>query len=340
MEEKKPILIDFMTEWCGPCKWMEREVFSDPDVAEFYNENFINLKLDAQKNGIIASQYRVRSYPTMIYLTPDAKVILTVNGSRQKDDFKKIGKQILDLYANLNSDFSEFETLDKIIIDLSEKFTEKDIRHIIEYCVRYIPKYRWHIIRKYPHLIIPEEDIRDIIKAGPSLIKENKIIRNAMALEYFRTFAFHDPGFIQPTVSAMRYMEFKDSHELKSLLGCYYAFELSQEAGDPDTEKHQKKYSKKLVRDYPFCQVIDLMIKAIYTVGKTEDNEKFYKSVIEEMDKNPTDNWTFLSHDLYALALYKSNQTSEAIRHIQTANDKAVKIGVKYISTISVLNQY
>lgn len=48
-EENKLIFIDAYTTWCGPCKMMARNVFTDAEVGTFFNQNFINVKLDMEK---------------------------------------------------------------------------------------------------------------------------------------------------------------------------------------------------------------------------------------------------------------------------------------------------
>jgi len=43
------VFVDAYTTWCGPCKMMDKNVFSDPEVAALFNERFVNLKLDMEK---------------------------------------------------------------------------------------------------------------------------------------------------------------------------------------------------------------------------------------------------------------------------------------------------
>ena len=66
--ENKLVFIDAYTKWCAPCKRMEREVFIQKDVSDFFNTHFINLKLAIDKNTEIANKYSVTSVPTYLFL--------------------------------------------------------------------------------------------------------------------------------------------------------------------------------------------------------------------------------------------------------------------------------
>ena len=46
-KEGKKILISFFADWCTWCKKMDRETFSDSDVAAYMNENFIAVKINS-----------------------------------------------------------------------------------------------------------------------------------------------------------------------------------------------------------------------------------------------------------------------------------------------------
>lgn len=78
----KPIFIDFYTAWCGPCLAFSRNVLTDSEVGDVMNSAFINLKYDAEKGeGIaLAKKYNVSSYPTLVIIDPQGKMLEDIGG--------------------------------------------------------------------------------------------------------------------------------------------------------------------------------------------------------------------------------------------------------------------
>lgn len=69
-KEDKLIFVDAYTTWCGPCKWMSKNAFKNPEVGEFFNDNFICVKVDCEKGeGIkLADEWNINAYPTLLAL--------------------------------------------------------------------------------------------------------------------------------------------------------------------------------------------------------------------------------------------------------------------------------
>lgn len=99
-KEGKPIFVDVYATWCGPCKLMSRLVFTNNEVGAYYNENFINLKIDAEKDGgkAFARKYRIQAYPTLMFIDSTGNVFYRTEGARQKNEFIDLGKQALKNY--------------------------------------------------------------------------------------------------------------------------------------------------------------------------------------------------------------------------------------------------
>ena len=48
-KEKNLIFVDCYTSWCGPCKMLAKNVFTQDKVADFYNTEFVCVKMDMEK---------------------------------------------------------------------------------------------------------------------------------------------------------------------------------------------------------------------------------------------------------------------------------------------------
>lgn len=93
-KENKLIFIDAYTTWCGPCKLMSKTVFKEKAVGDYYNEHFVNLKVDMETSeGIfLGKRYNVTGYPTFIYITPDGTLIKKTMGATKSATFIGYGK--------------------------------------------------------------------------------------------------------------------------------------------------------------------------------------------------------------------------------------------------------
>ena len=123
-KENKIIFFDAYTTWCAPCKQMDKEVFIDASVADFFNSNFINAKFDMEKGeGLeLKAKYGVQAFPTYIFLDATGNMIHQIVGllnSQNKEELLGEGswaifsKNVNDPYSqpfnNFLSNFDQFE---------------------------------------------------------------------------------------------------------------------------------------------------------------------------------------------------------------------------------------
>ncbi|RUT79403.1 thioredoxin family protein [Ancylomarina longa] len=94
-QENKPIFLDISTSWCGYCRRMKANVFTDADVAAFYNASFINVSLDAEhgEGSVLAGKYRVSAYPSFLFFNSDGSFSSQTAGYRNSDNFLELGKR-------------------------------------------------------------------------------------------------------------------------------------------------------------------------------------------------------------------------------------------------------
>ncbi|NNE16699.1 MAG: DUF255 domain-containing protein [Saprospiraceae bacterium] len=107
----KVVFVDAYAKWCGPCKAMARNVFTQEEVGNYFNENFINLKLDMEeKDGIsFGRKYPVSAFPTLFFLTPDGEMIKKSVGGKKAKDLIELGKNSLKGYDKSGQYVDQYE---------------------------------------------------------------------------------------------------------------------------------------------------------------------------------------------------------------------------------------
>jgi thiol:disulfide interchange protein len=82
----KPIMIDVYAVWCGPCKLLDKQIYTARPVID-ESANFINIKVDGEKRPDVMSRYGLNGFPTVILADGDGKVIQMLPGVLPVDDF-------------------------------------------------------------------------------------------------------------------------------------------------------------------------------------------------------------------------------------------------------------
>ncbi len=98
--EDKIIFVDAYTTWCGPCKRMAANTFPDPEVGKLFNQHFISMKIDMEKEqGLeFRKKFPVSSYPTLFFIDYEQIVVQKSIGAKSPPDLIALGESIIAKY--------------------------------------------------------------------------------------------------------------------------------------------------------------------------------------------------------------------------------------------------
>ncbi|NEV94421.1 thioredoxin family protein [Psychroflexus sp. YR1-1] len=129
-KEPKKIFADVYTDWCGPCKMMDKNTFSNPDFAKYVNAHFYPVKFNAEGTEMVdyqgfeytnpnykpelkgkrnaqhlfANALKVSGYPTVVFFDEESDVIAPVVGYRTAEQLEIYLKMIAtDDYKELTT---------------------------------------------------------------------------------------------------------------------------------------------------------------------------------------------------------------------------------------------
>ena len=95
--QDKLVFIDLYATWCGPCKAMERDVFSKKEVGDFMDEYFVAAKYDIDKptGKALAGKHGVRSIPTYLVFNTEGDLLGKITGSMPAEEFTAALRKII-----------------------------------------------------------------------------------------------------------------------------------------------------------------------------------------------------------------------------------------------------
>ncbi|MPR33432.1 thioredoxin family protein [Salmonirosea aquatica] len=99
--EKKLIFVDVYTTWCGPCKMLDSQVFSDRETGRRMNAFFVSYKADAESQGrALAVKYGVNAFPTGLFMDADGNLVHSFIGFRPVPEFIVEANQAMQATEN------------------------------------------------------------------------------------------------------------------------------------------------------------------------------------------------------------------------------------------------
>ena len=239
----KPVLVYAFTQWCEPCADMEEYVFSDLEVGNYFNREFISIKTDVEDYAGVdfAEKYAVGVYTSFIFFNGFGEVIHRGCGAMDASDFLMLGEIALkeeqnlmyyekqygrgnrstDLVMNYLSTL-EYACLDAegFASDYLKTLGEKELTGETAWSV--IASYQWDIYsREFQYLLQNQSDFEAAI--DPAAVQA-KIYDTYMG-QYQEVFAAEElHGFgMRALLHSISQTNFIGSDTLKAMMQLHYA---------------------------------------------------------------------------------------------------------------------
>ncbi len=138
----KKIMMDVYTNWCGPCKMLDKNTFHNADVANYVNQNYYAVKFNAEGNDVITfkektfsnpnynpelanrrnsphqltNYFQVNAYPTIVFMDEKGNLIAPIRGYQTPNQlelylkmFKKDEHKTMDSQEKFNAYYAAFK---------------------------------------------------------------------------------------------------------------------------------------------------------------------------------------------------------------------------------------
>jgi len=161
-KENKYIFIDCFATWCGPCKYMDKNVYSNNSVSACVDSHFLSVKVQMDTTSLdskeiqswysdahaIQQDYKVTSLPTYLFFSPDGKIVHQGSGACNREDFISLvrnacnpDKQYFTLLEKYKSGSADIRLL-PYLARMAKNLKEVDVANSVArfYCQNYLFK--------------------------------------------------------------------------------------------------------------------------------------------------------------------------------------------------------
>ncbi len=345
-EENKIIFVDVMADWCLPCKMMINDIEKDEKVVAYFNENFINLKINEKYNRLFIQTYGVISYPTILFLDHEGNIIENFMGYRGIDylyqNVQRIGNHN-NMIQNLTNDTIITMFDEKVFIQklspIIEKMNPRNVRVMMNWFIDKGAPYTKPILINFPTFINPEvftKLYKDLNGSKDLILTEALIICHLLPYEPFQNNDEIRNG-------SMEVAKITGLHHTKilSYALAYREFNISHHLG-LSIEQAKLVNAKNLLNNYPETSDTELLSLAFTEIVKTTVKEDFdyYKTLQKTFVDITTSSQEYTHYDILSVLQYANGHHDQYSLSIAKANELARSKGIKFSPLLKDLRVY
>ncbi|WP_162056171.1 thioredoxin family protein [Pontibacter pamirensis] len=358
-KEKKAIFLYAYTPSCRWCRQMEKEVFTDKEVTDFYNSNFVSHKInieDGAEGEALAKEYGIVSFPTYMYFNKDGVQVHQSGSAKPAEEFILDGKdafnpekalfslkrrydsgdrspELLFNYSNALGSYHQEESPEEKVVreyletqSTQQLESEKNIKYIFSKFLSFqspATQYFLENQNKFTHLF-KEDEVRH---------KAEKIITRTASIA-----GSEDDAQLLKQVDRAVGANFADTSRLSSLAKIYFyqgqkewvkyakatlEYGRSQGGDDWRTMYETAIYLKHFAKNMQALELGTQIMERVIKTEKSYDNLNLYAQLQHRVGKDTQALET--AREAIAVARKSGEESSEAaklVAELQAANEE------------------
>ena len=261
----KLLFVDFYTSWCGPCKMLAQDVFTLNEVADYFNERFISMKIDCEKGeGVdLRQRFGVSAYPTLLFIDGEGNVVSKIIGATAPEDFLPKVKESLDPKNSLYAKEQRY------------KAGERDVDFMLDLIASY---------KSVREIERPTELSKELL----SLVGEDKWVSKEMwdVISYFFVSPYGSPYWNFILEHGKEYEKLVGQEALGKKIGeTMHIYLFCYATGlRKTTNKDEFKTARKILKQYEVAN--EKTLEIFLTLGEKacfEDFDTYFQCVLDEI---------------------------------------------------------
>jgi len=345
-EEDKLIFVDVMADWCGPCKRMINDIEGNEELVTYFNENFINLKINEKYNRQFIKKYGIISYPTILFLDYDGDVIENFMGYSGIDylfeNVRRIGNANKMVHSftkdTILTAFDEKDLLRNLSI-IIEKMHSSNASIMMKWFIDKGEPYKKPILMNFPTYIHPDvftKAYKDLNGEKDQILTEKLILCHLLPQESLQ----NNDEIRDKSTDVAKITGLHHTKTLSYVLA-YREFNLYHHLG-LSNEHSKAVYAKSLLNNYAETKDRELLILAFSEVTKTtaKDDLNYYTKLEKIFIEISAKSQDYIYYDILGVLQYALGYEDKYSISIAKANELASNKGVKYSPLLKDLRVY
>ena len=355
IKEDKNIFVYVSSERSVHGKKMDKDVFTRPQVIDFFGKRFISVKLDGERRGrSFARKHQVYGYPTIIFMTPEGKELHRIEGVANeerliaaadmsfrnpkkqaevfKDDYRKYKNDpyYLKDYIQFSEAMEDYDLADKLADQYAKNIKKVDSLEWMDFVLRYVYKEDSKLFK-----LLKKNRVAFNNVYGEETIN-SVLVEIAINTEMYSMYDPKTQKLVDKTKKKIKKygLKYNEGEVYPALASRVFNLEIpfANDDARADFAVHTLKHYSDKVEE----KIIPTMIA---NVAIQKDDKSSLTVANNQVDKLIEKKPSTSLYDVKSILLYKLGEKEESYRQVALAQKYASESNIAYKSSLQIMKK-